>query len=391
MGVEGRMSSPGESAGKPKNATDYSKELCEIIIARRHMNKQELFDKIFEILDEEVKRSIDADQQLWYDTCNEYCTETQRVTALLSSIFYTQGKHIINTESGIVTANIGLPRILFFELLLYLIEKLDEKPKQEYTKEYFEDFITAVNRSDDAGILSYGVSDIEYFMFVTTENPERITPLLRSIDSAFVEKSRVRTGNYTLAHVISSYCSEILKENHHLSQSYSQPDSQQDSQPDSLLNAPDNWRSNIRLATPAEIAAFNKTHAQKLDVPPNTVEVLRIESQIEAMKNEFKAFAERLEQKRLEQQSLEQKPLKPCRYGDSCYNKKEEHLAKYSHPTQDGSSGRGGGRRHQSKKSKRITVRCSPSSSFSRHTRHTRHTRRHRFSKRARKVSTRRR
>lgn len=376
------MSTRGESAIKPKDATAYSKELCEIIIARRHMNKQELFVKIFEILDEEVKRSIDpasgdADQQLWYDTCNEYCTETQGVTALLTSIFYTQGKHIINTESGIVTANIGLPRILFFELLLYLIEKLDEKSNQEYTKEYFEYFITAVNRSDDAGILSYGVSDIDYFMFVTTENPEKIQQLLRSIDSAFVEKSRVRTGNYTLAHVIGSYCSEILIDK--LDKSPSQPDSQQDSQPDSLLNAPDDWHSNIRLATSAEIADFNKTHAQKLDVPPNTVEVLRIEKAIEDMKKEFKDYAERLKQKRLEQKRLE-----PCHYGVSCYNKSEKHLAKYSHPIQD----KGGGRRHQSKKSKRITVRYSPSSSFSRHTRHTR---RHRFSKRARKVSTRRR
>jgi hypothetical protein len=176
------------------------------------------------------------------------------------------------------------------------------------------------------------------------------------------------------------------------SQQDSQKDSQKDSQPDTLLKPPDDWRKNINLATQQQIADFNKTQAQTLDVPSDIVERLRFNRAKKEFKDQFKGFAERLEKKRLEQKQ----PLEPCFYGRSCYNKNEEHLAKYSHPTQDGSSGRGGGRRHQSKKSKRITVQCSPSSSFSLRTSTrtrsiTRQTRRHRSSKRARKVSTRRR
>jgi len=385
------MNTGGESAIESKNADYYSKQLCDIITSRRGMDKTELFEKIFEILDQEVRRSIDpesgdADQQLWYDTCNKFCTKTQIVKDILTSIFYTRGKPII--KAGVIMENIGLPRILFFELLLYLIEKLDEKSEQEYNKEYFERFVTAVNRSDDAGILSCGVSDIEYFMFVTTENHERITPLLSNIDSKFEGKFRkARQGNYTLAHVIGSYCSEILIDK--CDKSPSQPDSQPESQPDSLLNAPDDWHSNITLATPAEIAEYNKTHAQKLDAPPaDQCEVIRKQREQEERFSQLKSDLERLQkyQERLKQELSKQelskqerpkqeRPKPKCFYDGTCYQQDKKHWDDFDHPSQDGpvsrhasrpaSRGGRGGRRHQSKKSKHITVRCTPSSIFS--------------------------
>jgi hypothetical protein len=389
-----RGKATGAAAVKRKNAEQYSKELCDIMMVNpiSIIDKEHLFNKIFEILDQDVIRSLEhtpleVDRRLWYNTCNRFCPTTsssKRVIDLISDTFYTQGKPVFHIEGGIITINIGLPRVLFFELLLYLIEKLNDK---EYDKEYFEGVIATVNDSDNSGILSYGVSDIDYFMMVTNENVEKIGQLLRSIDSKFTDDAP-RHGNYTLAHVISSYCNGKLIERSHRpspspspsqsqsqslsqslsqSQSQSQSDSQPDLDPNSLMNVPPDWNGKIILATSEDIRRYNahKISQEQRQQIEDTKK--RDEEQVAKVRLERKEHERRMREK------TEQKDTRPvCFYDPKCYQQDPAHWTHFKHPGQEApvkDKGKGnGGRRRQSKRSKYNTVRCSPSS-----TKHTRH------------------
>lgn len=379
-----RTAAAEASSVKRKNAKQYSVELCAIINARgivinrlNQITKENLFDKIFEILDQDVIRSIedtsDDDGQLWYNTCNEFCTETKKVLDILRDIFYTIGKPIVYIGTGRLTFNIGLPRVLFFELLLYLIEKLSEK---EYNKEYFEAFISTVNHSDSSGILSYGVSDIDYFRFVTNENVEKINTKLGEIDSKFTTDAP-RQGNYTLAHVISSYCTLILKRNgDFILPPPSQSDSQPDSDPNSLMNVPSDWKDNIQLATQDDIRSYN-THKVSEERLQEIEDIKRRdEEQVTKFRLEREEYARRMREK------TQQKDTRPiCEHAPYCYRQNPQHWDDYQHKKQQGPIPRKGGRRSQSKRSKYNTVRCSLSSTKRRHHRHTRHTKHRRRTK----------
>ena len=383
-----RAAAGAAAAVERKNAAQYSQELCAIMkVPSFQLNKLKLFDKIFEILDQDVKRSIDDtlpedDSRLWYNTCTKYCGDEQsskRVLDLLRDVFYTTGKYIVYIVTGMITVNIGLPRVLFFELLLHLIEQLSEKAKRDYNKAYFEGFRKTVNDSDSSGILSYGVSDIDYFRFVTNENVEKINTKLGEIDSKFTTDAP-RQGNYTLAHVISSYCTLILIENHDFSLSQSQQDSQPDSQPDSdpnsLMNVPSDWRGNIKIATQDEIRAYN-THKVSKEQRQEIEDIKR-----RAAEELAKVKLEREEHERRMREKTQQKKYdRPeCFYDGTCYQRGEAHWRDFQHKKQQGPIPRRdkGGRRSQSKRSKYNTVRYSFSSA-KRHThRPRRHTRRRR-------------
>jgi hypothetical protein len=368
---------------KVKDADDYSRELCELmLVPDKQLNKIGLFDKIFEILDQEVIRSIEPtledDGRLWYDTCNKFCTESKRVLDLLRDIFYTEGKTIVYNITKRITANIGLPRVLFFELLLYLIEKLSEKAKHDYNKAYFQGFITTVNKSDSSGILSYGVSDIEYFRFVTNENVGKINKKLREIDSIFTTDAP-RQGNYTLAHVISSYCTLILRQKGDFILPQSQSDAEPDLDPNSLMNVPSDWRDNIQLATLEVIKRYNEHKVSEEQRQKIEDTKKRDEEQLAKLRLEREEHARRMREK------TEQEDTRPvCRRAPNCYRLNKQHWRDSQHPDQEAPVERpNGGRRRQSKRSKYNTVRCSPSStkrtrhSKRRQTRHTRRRRRH--------------
>ena len=372
------------SSVKRKNAEQYSVELCAIINAQgivinrlNQITKENLFDKIFEILDQDVIRSIedtsDDDGQLWYNTCNEFCTKTKKVLDILRDIFYTIGKPIFHRDIEIIRDSIGLPRVLFFELLLYLIEKLSEK---EYNKEYFEGFRKTVNESDSSGILSYGVSDIDYFRFVTNENVEKINRCLDDIDDKFTTDAP-RQGNYTLAHVISSYCNLILKRNGDFILPPSQSDSQPDSDPNSLMNVPSDWRDNIQLATQDDIKRYNahKVSEERRKQIEDTTK--RDEEQVTKFRLKREEHARRMSG------NTQQKDTRPeCFYDGKCYQQGAEHWRDFQHKNQQGPIALPrGGRRSQSKRSKYNTVRCSLSSTKRRHHRHTRHTKHRRRTK----------
>ena len=373
------------SSVKRKNAKQYSKDLCDIMrVPGNQLKKLELFDKIFEILDQDVTRSIEPtledDAQLWYNTCNEFCTESRKVTDILRDIFYTEGKHIVYISTGMITANIGLPRVLFFELLLYLIEKLSEKAKHDYNKAYFQGFITTVNESDNSGILSYGVSDIEYFIMVTNENVDRIESLLSMIDSKFTHDAP-RNGNYTLAHVISSYCNGKLREHKDLilSQSQSQSDAQPDLDPNSLMNVPPDWKANIQLATLEDIKRYNEHKVSEEQRQKIEDTKRRDEEQLAKLRLEREEHARRMREK------TEQEDTRPvCDRAPNCYRLNKQHWREFQHPDQEAPVERpNGGRRRQSKRSKYNTVRCSPSST--KRTRHSKHRARRRHTHRRRR------
>jgi hypothetical protein len=374
------------AAVERKNADHYSQELCAIMnVPSTRLNKLELFDKIFEILNQDVIRSmedtpLDVDYRLWYNTCTKYCGKhsTKGVLDLLRDVFYTEGKPILYTKTGMITHNIGLPRVLFFELLLHLIEQLSEKAKHDYNKEYFEGIITIVNDGDNSGILSYGVSDIDYFIFVTNENVEKIIIKLGEIDFKFTTTAP-RQGNYTLAHVISSYCNLILRKNGHCSLPQSQPDSQPDSDPNSLMNVPCDWRGNIQLATQDDIRAYN-THKVSEERRQKIEDTKRRDAeQVAKLISEREEYARRMSEKK-KPDDMKQKDDRPeCFYDGVCYQRGAEHWRDFQHKKQQGPIPRKGGRRSQSKRSKYNTVRYSLSSTKRPHTKRPhRHTRRRR-------------
>lgn len=340
-------------ASKRKDSSVYSQDLCNIM--KNTMTKQhklELFDKIFEILDQDVVTRLNApNEELWYDTCNRNCPDSESsVKDIIMTIFYTKGKHIFNTKTHITSVTDGLPRILFFELLLHLIEKLDKKT--DYDKDYFKGFITTVNRSDNSGILSNGVSDIEYFMMVTTENKEKIQRLLRDIDSKFTTDAP-RQGNYTLTHVISSYCNLILRRLGPHSRPHSQPYSRQDSLPE--------WGSYLRLATPEEIS-FKSILQQTAEVEQRNRMIEAIRKRDTQQVDKFRL--ERQEHKRRMLEKKKQEDTRPdCNYDGRCFQQGEQHWKDFQHKKQQGPVERPrGGRRRQTKRTKYNTVRCSPSS-----------------------------
>jgi hypothetical protein len=375
------------AAVERKNADQYSQELCAIMnVPSTRLNKPELFDKIFEILNQDVIRSmedtpLEVDYRLWYNTCTKYCGEhsTKGVLDLLRDVFYTEGKPIVYTKKGMITHNIGLPRVLFFELLLHLIEQLSEKAKHDYNKEYFEGIITIVNDGDNSGILSYGVSDIDYFIFVTNENVEKIIIKLGEIDSKFTTTAP-RQGNYTLAHVISSYCTLILREKSDFSLSQSQPDSQPDSDPNSLMNVPSDWRVNIQLATQDDIKRYN-THKVSEERRQKIEDTMRRDAeQVAKLKLEINEL-ERKKHARMADTEQKKDNRPECFYDGVCYQRGAEHWRDFQHKNQQGPIPRKGGRRSHSKRSKYNTVRCSLSSAKRRHHRPHRHTTRRRRTK----------
>jgi len=340
-------------ASKRKDSSVYSQDLCNIM--KNTMTKQhklELFDKIFEILDQDVVTRLNApNEELWYDTCNRNCPDSESsVKDIIMTIFYTKGKHIFNTKTHITSVTDGLPRILFFELLLHLIEKLDKKT--DYDKDYFKGFITTVNRSDNSGILSNGVSDIEYFMMVTTENKEKIQRLLRDIDSKFTTDAP-RQGNYTLTHVISSYCNLILRRLGPHSRPHSQPYSRQDSLPE--------WGSYLRLATPEEIS-FKSIIQQAAQVEQRNrmIEAIRERDAQQLAEIQLK----RQEHERRMHEMKAQEDTRPdCKYDSICFQRGEQHWKDFQHKNQQEPVERPrGGRLRQTKRTKYNTVRCSPSS-----------------------------
>ena len=380
----------GAAAVERKNAEQYSKELCAIMMVNpiSIIDKERLFNKMFEILDQDVIRSLEhtpleVDRQLWYNTCNRFCPTTsssKRVIDLISDTFYTQGKPVLHREREIITVNIGLPRVLFFELLLYLIEKLNDK---EYNKEYFEGFIATVNYSDSSGILSNGVSDIDYFMMVTNENVEKIGQLLCSIDSKFTSDAP-RQGNYTLAHVISSYCNRKLKDNGDLSLSQSLSQSQSDSQPDldpnSLMNVPADWKCKIRLAPLEDIRRY-KEHK----VSEERRQKIEDKKRQDAEELAERILAREAHAHRMREKTQQKDDRPVCFYAPECYQQGTAHWTHFKHPGQEAPVKHKGncGRRRQSKRSKYNTVRCSPSST--KRTRRRSSTKRRRYTRRRRR------
>ena len=289
-----------------KTSKEYNNELCAILSESR-IKKFELFEKIFEILEEDSKR---PDEELWDDVCKGFCVNNQstRPLELLSKYFYKKS-HLLFTsnppERYYYDENV--PSIVLLELLFYVIEELKKK---EYNKDFLEDFITTINRSDNSGILSIGISDLDYFYTVTTENKERLQKSISAIVDEFKKIEQPHEGNYSLAHVIQSYCNGLIRREEGPVLSDSQ---RADLTPTKLRrDEPENdWKTYIRVATPAENEQYKRNSSHTL-TPARASYILS-------------------------NPSLLRRDLPVCMYGSACIRRTitqegRKHFATYSHP-----------------------------------------------------------
>ena len=316
-----------------KTSKEYNNELCAILSEPR-IKKFELFEKIFEILEEDSKR---PDEELWDDVCKGFCVNNQstRPLELLSKYFYKKS-HLLFTsnppERYYYDENV--PSIVLLELLFYVIEELKKK---EYNKEFLEDFITTINRSDNSGILSIGISDLDYFYTVTTENKERLQKSISAIDNEFEQIEQPREGNYSLAHVIQSYSNGLIRR-----KEGPVSDSPRDIDDDNDDDEPANdWKRYIRVATPAENEQYKRNSSHTL-TPARASYILS-------------------------NPSLLRRDLPVCMYGSACIRRTitqdgREHFARFRHPPgfipiNERKKQDGGKSRNISKKSSRRTRR----------------------------------
>jgi hypothetical protein len=324
-----------------KSSEEYVRELCEIISKDNlKSNKIKLFNLIFEILWD----NAELDDDIWDEVCNSNCNEEQ-IKDMLQRLFYTKSKLLIRPDS-LSPYKMDVPSILFLKLLIHLIQSIS---KTAYNKKKLEGLIITINRSDNSGILNIGIDNVDFFLQITRENPEKIPRLFQDIDKAFTDQDIRREGNYSLGHVLGGYCKGILQKNHDLESSLSQTDDMYKSDYDE----DDTVHVEIpRVTTKEEEDEFDRIQLER--TPPSDT-----------------------------------RPM--CNYGVGCTRRsngkeptRELHFDKFRHPTGfipvDKRPG-GGSRRAKSRKSNKQTknakrtTRCLRSS-YKRTRRHTRSRRR---------------
>jgi hypothetical protein len=220
-----------------KNVNDFANNLCKILSDRRFY-KTQLFDEIFEIFIADAERTFtDTDTNkpgdFWESVVGSKCPTSSGINQLfytLSKKFIVNSKQYYEKDNPITKKRKNLPNILFFELLLNLILKLKQKFDSKNTLilkkksnpaecldllkkciDLFENIQIIVGKSDSSAILNLGIDDLDLHKHLTPEDPNKIDTMIAAIESQFTIKEYTRQGNYTLAHVIRSYCDGIIK------------------------------------------------------------------------------------------------------------------------------------------------------------------------------------
>ena len=186
-------------------ATGYAEQIYNITTSEP-LNKEELFDLLCEILWNYAEISDKYD--MW-DAVFKINQGEHDIAYLLTKLFVIDSKWILLMSQGHTYKKQG-PSILFLELLLHIIQYIS---RQEITKPKLDGVIRIVNRSDNSNILNLGIPNdgVLFFKQSSRENPTDIDLALDAINREFDDNNFIRSGNYTLSHVVTSFCRQLLR------------------------------------------------------------------------------------------------------------------------------------------------------------------------------------
>ena len=185
-------------------AQEYAKKIHEITTSEP-LNKAELFDLLSEILWKYAEFSAEYD--MWDAVFN---SDDPNIKDLLTKLFVIDSKWLHLTGQDHDYKKEG-PSILFLELLLHIIQYINHQ--EDISESKLEGVIRIVNRSDNSNILNLGIPDdgVLFFKKCSRETPTHIDSALDAINHEFDSNNFVRSGNYTLSHVVTSFCEQLIE------------------------------------------------------------------------------------------------------------------------------------------------------------------------------------
>ena len=359
---------------------EYAKRIYEITTSEP-LDKADLFDLLSEIL---WKYAEDSEYDMW-DAVFKSNHNEHAIADLLTKLFVIHSKWLKLIGQDHEYRNPG-PAILFLELLLHIIQYINHQEDKSEPK--LKEVIRIVNRSDNSSILNLGIPEdgVLFFKKCSRENPTDIDSALNAINHEFDIKNFVRSGNYTLSHVVTSFCEQLIEP----------PEAK------SLSDA------NVRAKKIAEdkeklsgglhrVTILDKSRQDRLDMKEEhkrlseKIRLDKIKKEEEARKHQPQVVDElrrQVEQmkKTVAAAGAAGPRIYPCKYGDKCRRNTQHnyddngilHKDNYSHPDKklkpSWKPGGGGSRNKQTNRNSRRRA----SSRGRRSTKRTRHTRRRR-------------
>lgn len=323
-------------------AQEYAKKIYEITTSEP-LNKEELFDLLSEILWKYAEFSEEYD--MWDAVFN---SDDPNIKDLLTKLFVIDSKWLHLTGQDHDYKKEG-PSILFLELLLHIIQYINHEEDKSEPK--LNGVIRIVNRSDNSSILNLGIPEdgVLFFKKCSRENPTDIDSALNGINHEFDSNKFVRSGNYTLSHVVSSFCEQLLEP----------PQVKQRS--DANVQAKETAENKEKSSGGHyRVTVLDEEHQDILDMKEGQklrlekIRLDQIKKEEEARKHQQQVVHElrrQVEQMEKTVAAAGDKPI--CRYGVNCFRRhNKEHVKDYSHPPLNQTSkhswnGGGGGSRNK--------------------------------------------
>jgi len=355
---------------------EYAKRIYEITTSKP-LNKADLFDLLSEIL---WKYAEDSEYDMWdavfKSNHNEYA-----IADLLTKLFVIDSKWLKLIDQDHEYRKPG-PSILFLELLLHIIQYINHQ--EDISEPKLDGVIRIVNRSDNSNILNLGIPDdgVLFFKKCSRETRTDIDSVLNGINHEFDSKKFVRSGNYTLSHVVTSFCEQLLEP----------PEVKPLSNADAKINAEKKEESSAKVSV-IQVTVLDEQQQELLDMKEEQkfrkerIRLNNIKKEEDARKKQQQVLDDlRIQVERTKAAAAAAGPrIYPCKYGDKCRRNTQHnyddngilHKDNYSHPDKPSWMGGGGGSRNkQTNRNSRRRASSRGCLSSKRTRRHTRSRRR---------------
>ena len=207
----GEAACPSPDFDKETVTRDYARRIYEA--AGDPINKIELFNVLSELLWNYAEYAYMDIIDMWNNVFKTKHNEI-KIEDLLTNLFVINSKWLQRNDGTLFKYTIPGPSILFLELLLHIIQYINvQELTESNTESKLNGVIKIVNRSDNSGMLNLGISEngTLFFKNCSRESSTVIDDLLNSINTEFDNKRFKREDNYTLSHVVTSFCSQLLK------------------------------------------------------------------------------------------------------------------------------------------------------------------------------------
>ena len=294
----------------------------------------ELFNTLSDLLWVRAEYTCDdTGDNLWNEVLVQNSCQGRTIKDCLLDLFEIESKWLKYDIMDVTTWKPMIdPSILFFKFLLHVIRYLSEKAKiiNELIRKKLRGVSIIVGESDNHGILNIALSK-EHTLFYkkrTKENVDKIDEIIDAINLEFdSRKFHFTYGNYSLNHVVSFFCNQLL----------------------------------VRPVAPKQTVAYAKNRYEDQERKKGTIQVLEdkeIEHKLEMMRKdrdikvkkelrELKAKADTDRIVKDAKKSIQsmvrkiRKPKPPCKYGLKCRILSRtpygiSHFKKYQHPLYKG-------------------------------------------------------